>query len=191
MIGKVYGIPPQPPVAENTRYFPAGNLSIGVEYRDLDPEGLVETYRDDPAQLAELLERGPEGGFTDEGVSLHVCGAGDGHEYIRFDVFLAEPHYHYNHRGEEIVNNVIDFDVSAHGDMLPWALGCIRSRLDTMLPEAGGDLLVEGLDRDAIATALEQLEPLAKRAQAAARARRAAADAGGDAISEEGSRSSA
>jgi hypothetical protein len=180
MIGKVYGIPPQPPVAENTRYFPAGNLSIGVEYRDLDPEGLVETYKDDPAYLAELLERSPEGGFSDEGVSLHVCGAEDGHEYIRFDAFLVEPHYHYNHRGEPIVNNVIDFDGAAHGDMLPWALGCIRSRLDTMLPQAGGNHLVEGLDRDAITSALEQIEPLAGKAQAAARVRQAAARAGAE-----------
>jgi hypothetical protein len=180
MIGKVYSIPPQPPVAENTRYFPAGNLAIGVEYRDLDPEGLVATYKGDPAHLAELLERSPEGGFTDEGVSLHVCGAEDGHEYIRFDVFLAEPHYHYNHRGDEIVNNVIDFDVAANGDMLPWAFGCIRSRLDSMLPTAGGGHLVKDLDRGAIASALEQIEPLAEKAQAVARARRAgAAGAGG------------
>jgi hypothetical protein len=171
MIGKVYTIPPQPPVAENTRYFPAGNLSIGIEYRDLDPEGLVATYKDDPAQLAELLERSPEGGFSDEGVSLHVCGAEDGHEYIRFDVFLSDPHYHYNHGGGEIVNNVIEFDVAAHGDMLPWALGCIRSRLDSMLPQAGGSHLVAGLDRGAIQAALEQIEPLADQAQAAARAR--------------------
>jgi hypothetical protein len=173
MIGKVYAIPPQPPVAENTRYFPAGNLAIGIEYRDLDPQGLIASYRDDPAQLAELLERSPEGGFSDEGVSLHVCGAEDGHEYIRFDVFLSDPHYHYNHRGAEIVNNVIEFDVAAHGDMLPWALGCVRSRLGTMLPEAGGSHLVDGLDPGAIAAALEQLEPLAEQAQAVARARSA------------------
>jgi hypothetical protein len=171
MIGKVYAIPPQPPVAENTRYYPAGNLAIGIEYRDLDPEGLIATYRDDPAQLAELLERSPEGGYSDEGVSLHVCGAEDGHEYIRFDVFLSDPHYHYNHRGEEVVNNVIEFDVAAHGDMLPWALGCIRSRLGSMLPEAGGGHLVDGLDGNAIASALEQIEPLADQAQATARAR--------------------
>jgi hypothetical protein len=173
MIGKVYAIPPQPPVAENTRYFPAGNLAIGIEYRDLDPEGLIATYRDDPAQLAELLERSPEGGFSDEGVSLHVCGAEDGHEYIRFDVFLSDPHYHYNHRGAEIVNNVIEFDVPAHGDMLPWALGCIRSRLGAMLGEAGGSHLVDGLDAGAIAAALEEIEPLAEQAQAVARARSA------------------
>src|SRR5205823_5196386 len=43
MIGKVYGIPPQPPVEENTRHFAAGAVSFGVEYRDLDPESLEET----------------------------------------------------------------------------------------------------------------------------------------------------
>ena len=30
MIGKVYGMPPQPPVAENTHWFDAGVLAIGV-----------------------------------------------------------------------------------------------------------------------------------------------------------------
>ena len=91
MIGKTYSIPPQPPVPGNLITFEAGNISIGVEYRDLDPEGLVATYRDNPAHLAELLDRSPEGGFTDEGVSLHVFDAADGHEYVRFDVFDGDP----------------------------------------------------------------------------------------------------
>ena len=52
MVGKVYGIPPQPPVEENTRTFPAGAVTFGVEYRDLDPEGLEETYKDNPQYLA-------------------------------------------------------------------------------------------------------------------------------------------
>lgn len=137
MIGKTYAIPPQPPVPENLTTFEAGNLSIGVEYRDVDPEGLLATYRDNPAHLAELLARSPEGGFTDEGVSLHVFDATDGHEYVRFDVFDDDPHYHYNHHGSEVVNNVIEFDVTAHGDMLPWALERIRTRLPEMLTEAG------------------------------------------------------
>ncbi|MGA8369001.1 MAG: hypothetical protein WB765_02630, partial [Acidimicrobiales bacterium] len=106
-------------------------------------------------------------------VSLHVCGAEDGHEYLRFDAFDGGPHYHYNHRGIEIVNNVIDFDVAAHGDMLPWALECIRSRLDAMLAQAGGADLVGRLDHHAIASALSEVEPLAVEAQAAARTRHA------------------
>ena len=169
MIGNVYAIPPQPPVAEHTRYFEAGNLSIGVEYRDLDPEGLVDTYKENPAHLAELLERSPAGGFTDEGLSLHVCGADDGHEYLRFDVFEKEPHYHYNHPGAEVVNNVIDYDTAANGDMLPWALERIEHHLPDMLGQAGGGRLVAGLDPPAIANALSQVRAVAAKALAGVR----------------------
>jgi hypothetical protein len=174
MIGKTYAIPPQPPVAENLTTFEAGNLSIGVEYRDLDPEGLVATYRDNPAHLAELLALSPEGGFTDEGVSLHVFDATDGHEYLRFDMFDDDPHYHYNHHGPEVVNNVIDFDVVAHGDMLPWVLERIRTRLPEMLTEAGAGHLVAGLDQGAIEQALFRVAPMAEVAQSTSRALRQA-----------------
>jgi hypothetical protein len=170
MIGKVYGIPPQPLVAEHTRFVPAGNLRLGIEYRSLDPDSLVETYKHDAAQLAEMLERSPEGGFTDEGLSLHVCGAEDGHEYVRFDVFDGEPHYHYNHPGPEVINNVIDFDTTAHGDMLPWALACLRGRLPAMLAEAGGGALVDGLDQAAIDAAVDELTALAAQVRASASA---------------------
>jgi hypothetical protein len=166
MIGKVYAIPPQPPVAEHTRYLPAGNVTIGIEYRELDPEGLIETYKHDAAQLAELIDRSPEGGFTDEGLSLHVCATDGGHEYLRFDVFDAEPHYHYNHPGAEVVNNVIDFDVAAHGDMLPWALQCLRERLPEMLSEAGGGVLVADLDHAAIDAVVDQVSEIADRVRA-------------------------
>ena len=170
MIGKVYGIPPQPPVAEHTYYVPAGNLRLGIEYRSLDPESLVDTYKHDAAQLAEMLEKSPEGGFTDEGLSLHVCAADGGHEYVRFDVFEGEPHYHYNHPGPDVINNVIDFDTAAHGDMLPWALGCLRTRLPEMLTEAGGGALVDGLDQRAVDAAVDEISALAAGVRAAARA---------------------
>ena len=165
MIGKVYAMAPQPPVEEDTTYFPAGNITLGIEYRSLDPESLVETYKNDPAQLAELLDKSPEGGFSDEGLSLHVYGTEDQHLYVRFDVFAGEPHYHYNHPGPEIVNNVIDFDVVAHGDMLPWAFGCLRNRLPEMLAEAGGSALVDGLDHDAVSRVVDELEGIAASAQ--------------------------
>ena len=87
MIGKVYGIPPQPPVEDRTHRVAAGAVTLGVEYRALDPESLRATYADNPEHLAELEARSPDGGFTDEGVSLHVWGTDDGHEYVRFDVF--------------------------------------------------------------------------------------------------------
>src|SRR5690606_35752057 len=117
----------------DTRWFDAGAVRIGVEYRDVDPEALLATYEGDADHLAELQARSPEGGFSDRGVSLHVCGADDGHEYLRFDVFDGEPHYHYVVPGAETLNNVVEFDAVAHGDMLPFALGCLRHRLAEML----------------------------------------------------------
>jgi hypothetical protein len=175
VIGKVYAIPPQPVDTENTRWFPAGVVTIGVEYRDVDPAGLIDTYKDNPDHLAELTERSPQGGFADEGVSLHVAETDGGHEYLRFDAFDDEPHYHYIHlpASGEVVNNVIDFDTVAHGDMLTWAFERIRTRLPEMLAEAGGSHLVPGLDRSAVTGAVDQAEPVARQARQEFRERRA------------------
>jgi len=172
MIGKVYTIPPQPPVPEHTHRMPAGNITIGVEYRRVDPASLQATYAGNDAHLAELFERWPGGGFTDEGVSIHVWGTDDGHEYLRFDVFDDDPHYHYNHLtgpGDEIVNSVIDFDAVALGDMLPWVLECLRTRLAPMLTEAGGAHLADSLDAVLIGDVLRDVDAMAERARAARR----------------------
>jgi hypothetical protein len=165
MIGKVYSIPPQPPVEENTRKVEAGAVVFGVEYRDLDPEGLIDTYKDNPAHLAEMLEKSPEGGFTDEGVSIHVWSAEDGHEYLRFDMFDAEPHYHYVHRSDDVVNNVIDFDTAAHGDMLPWVVQRLRTRLGDMLTEAGAGDVAGRLDPAVVSGVVDEIERMALAAQ--------------------------
>jgi hypothetical protein len=164
MIGKVYGIPPQPPVDEQTHRVAAGAVTLGVEYRALDPESLRATYADNPAYLAELEARSPDGGFTDEGVSIHVWGSDDGHEYLRFDVFADEPHYHYVHNtgsAGEVVNNVVDFDVVASGDMLRWALECLRTRLPEMLRAAGGDRVAAAVDPEVVAHAVDDVARLA------------------------------
>jgi hypothetical protein len=165
MIGKVYGIPPQPPVEARTHRVPAGAITFGVEYRALDPESLRATYADNPRYLTELEARSPDGGFTDEGVSIHVWGSDDGHEYLRFDVFADEPHYHYvHHTGPtgDIVNNVVDFDVVAYGDMLPWVLERLRTRLPEMLVEAGGEPVAAAVDPDVVAGAVDDVARLAE-----------------------------
>src|SRR5262245_30090325 len=135
----------------------------------VDPASLQSTYADNDAHLAELFERWPGGGFTDQGVSIHVWGTDDEHEYLRFDVFDDEPHYHYNHHtapdGDEIVNNVIDFDTVAMGDMLPWVLDCLRTRLAPMLTEAGGAHLVAGLDRARVDDVVRDVEAMAVQAR--------------------------
>jgi hypothetical protein len=165
MIGKVYNIPPQPPVAKNNHLIPAGALTFGVEYRDVDPESLRATYAGNDAHLAELEERSPEGGFFDTGVSIHVSGTADGHEYLRFDVFDDEPHYHYVHRTDDgtVRNQVIDFDTTAHGDMFPWVMTCLRTRLPEMLAAAGGSALAARLDLRALPDAIDAVERAARR----------------------------
>ena len=163
MTGTTYTIPPQPPVDANNHKLAAGALTFGVEYRDLDPESLRATYAGNEAQLAELEARSPEGGFFDTGVSIHVCGTDDGYEYVRFDVFDDEPHYHYVHRHDDgtIENQVIDFDPTANGDMLPWAIQCLRDRLPEMLEAAGGARLIAELDMDVIGPALDAVAAMA------------------------------
>ena len=167
-IGVVYNMAPQPPSDADTRWFPAGVLTLGIEYRDVNPDDLVELYQDDPAQLAELLAKSPEGGFSDNGVSIHVRDSADGHEYLRFDVFDDEPHYHYIHKtapGEEIVNNVVTFDTFAFGDMLPVAIGWLRDRLPEMLARAGGDHLVDALDPEVLRPVIDQVDQIAREAR--------------------------
>ena len=163
MTGTTYTIPPQPPVDANNHKLAAGALTFGVEYRDLDPESLRATYAGNEAQLAELEARSPEGGFFDTGVSIHVCGTDDGYEYVRFDVFDDEPHYHYVHRHDDgtVENQVIDFDPTANGDMLPWAISCLRDRLPEMLEAAGGARLIAELDMDVIGPALDAVAAMA------------------------------
>jgi hypothetical protein len=170
MVGTVYTIPPQPPVAENTRLHPAGALTFGVEYRELDPASLEETYAGNEAHLAELRETSPQGGFEDEGVSIHVCGTDDGYEYLRFDVFDDNPHYHYIHRvpeGSETANQIVEFDAVADGDMLPWAIDRLRTRLVPMLTQAGGGHLVPQLDDQLIGSVLDGVYTMADAARRA------------------------
>lgn len=136
MVGTTYTVPPMAPDPASTDYFDVAPLKIGIEYRKVDPDALEETYGGDAAQMAEIDEHSPEGGFTDEGVSIHVISLADEHEYLRFDVFVEEPHYHYVDRAAG-TNTVVPFDTVAHGEMLPWMLGNLRERLPEMLIAAG------------------------------------------------------
>jgi hypothetical protein len=87
--------------------------------------------------------------------------------YLRFDVFDDEPHYHYVHRTDDgsVVNQVIDFDTAAHGDMLPWVIECLRSRLSDMLRAAGGDRIGAQVDQNAISGVIDEVMERAQRAR--------------------------
>ena len=140
----------------NTTYFPAGAIKIGVEYRNLTPEALVEYYGGDEAYVEELRRTAPLG-IEDRGVSLHVFDADGQWEYLRFDLFEDAPHYHYNHLGGGR-NHIIPFDETAHGAIADWAVHKIRTgELAPMLAQAGGAELAENLDADILAEAADQV----------------------------------
>jgi hypothetical protein len=158
--GVVYQIPPEPPDPQGTRWFPAGAVTFGLEYREIDPEGLAAAYAHDPDQLAELEALSPEGGYEACGVSIHVKGSEDDHEYLRFDVFDDDPHYHYVRPGGGH-NHWVPFDPIAGGDLLPHAITCLRERLAAMLTEAGGEKIAAQLDPATQAPKIDELERLA------------------------------
>ena len=161
MTGTVYTVPPIPPDAEQTTYVDAGALSIGIEWRHLDQSELEANYE---GEAMDEIQANITAEVADNGVSIHVCSADDGHEYLRFDMFEKEPHYHYIERSGER-QTIVDFDRVAHGDMLPWTLAQLRSRLREMLSFAGGSDLASEVDQAVVESSLREVERLALAAQ--------------------------
>lgn len=155
-VGTTYNIPPAPPDPDSTDWLDLGAVRIGVEYRKVDPAGLEEIYAD-TEHLEELRETSPEGGFTDEGVSLHIVDPSDGFEHIRFDMFLDEPHYHYVDKAAG-TNTLVHFDIVAHGAMVPWTLTQLRTRLPDMLRHVGATEFAEQVDATDGATLADAVE---------------------------------
>ncbi len=166
--GVVYKVQPEPPDPEACTPFEAGAVTFVLEYRSVDPERLAKAYADRPEDLAEILAFSPEGGFTDTGVSIHVFGTRDRHEYLRFDLFEDDPHYHYVHPSGDR-NHWVPFDPVAGGDMFGFAMSCLRERLGPMLRFAGGDDVAAALDPRRIAPAVDALEQKARVLRAEAR----------------------
>lgn len=146
ILGTVYNVQPMAPDADHTTWLDAGALRIGVEYRELDPEKLADYYDGD--DLAEVEQESPDGGFADQGVSVHIESVADDHEYIRFDMFDDEPHYHYVDKAAG-TNTLIGFDRAANGDMVSWVLRQLDTQLGPMLEAAGAAHVAASLGSDA------------------------------------------
>ena len=157
-----YSLMPIPPIEAHTHWFEAGGLKVGVEYRLLT---------DAIAAAAELEAAsgdvpGLEAGATidDRGVSLHVFGKQDGEEreFLRFDCFQEDPHYHYvSWRAKS--NEMIHLDPIADGDPLAWALDRLRGRLFPMLIRAGAADVAKKLDLPAVDALLPRIAETAFR----------------------------
>jgi len=157
---------PIPPVEAQTTWIDAGPVRIGVEYRLLN-EAIAAAAEVIAASGAsqEAAAAGDITGLDDRGVSLHVCSADDGGlEFLRFDCFDEDPHYHYiSWRAKS--NEMLHLDPIADGDPLAWALERIRTRLPQMLARAGAADVAARLDPAALERALPRVAEAAYRAR--------------------------
>jgi hypothetical protein len=85
-----------------------------------------------------------------------VCASGSLEEYLRFDCFRVDPHYHYITPAEGH-QEIVKFDSVAHGDMMEWALGRLGDRLPQMLARAGATDLAEAVDPSAVSAVLPRV----------------------------------
>jgi hypothetical protein len=134
---------PIPMVPEHCIPVDAGAVQLVVESRRLTNAIIDETYQG--AVQAPVA-------FDDGGATLHVCGTASGLEYLRFDCFEHEPHYHYI-EPEAGANTVVRIDEVAVGDPVEFALGCVERRLAEMLRHLELDELA-----DAVAAEPERVE---------------------------------
>ncbi len=156
-----YSLMPIPPIDAHTHWFEAGGVRIGVEYRLLT---------DAIAAAAELVAAngdvpGTDGGAVDDrGVSLHVVARQDGEdrEFLRFDCFQEDPHYHYVSWRDKS-NEMVHLDSVADGDPLTWALDRLRARLQPMLARAGAGDVANALDLTAVHAVLPRISEMAFR----------------------------
>jgi len=151
---------PIPPIEEHVSLFDAGPIQIGVEYRLLNDA--IAASADLPP--ADGDERGPTTDLDDRGVSLHVFGMQDGErrEFLRFDCFEEDPHYHYV-SVRDSSNVIAHVDPVASGDPLTWALERIRTRLPQMLEAAGAHELAAQVEVSAVEDALPRITEAAFR----------------------------
>lgn len=165
LLGREYSVMPIAIDWTHCREIAAGPLVFVVEARSLSEQAIVDNEQ---AQgTTDGLEHNYE--LSDGGASLHVLGAHDRIEYLRFDCFDNEPHYHYidNVRQRNIV---VRFDQHAEGDPLQWTVGRIEARLPEMLGYCGAAELAASASeaRPEIERAVEELGSLL--AEAARRA---------------------
>lgn len=155
-----YSVMPIPSIEANTTSFRIGSIRVGVEYRRLTHAVAAA------AQLAAANgdERGQTTEIDDRGVSIHVFGRQDGEEreFLRFDCFEEDPHYHYiNWRDGS--NEMLHMDPAATGDPVVFALNCIERRLPALLERAGAPDVASQVDMTEVRQILPEVEREATR----------------------------
>jgi hypothetical protein len=103
-----------------------------------------------------VVQDGVEAG----GPTVRVLGSQDQHEYLRFDMFNVNAHYHYEPPSEK--ERILMIDTVAEGDPVDWGIERLRGRLAPMLVAAGAEALASALDDSAVAKAVDEVERLVR-----------------------------
>ena len=93
----------------------------------------------------------------DEGLTFDVTAAGrhDGDRILRFDCFSKTPHYHV---GSAPKSPVHDMNAEGITDPVRWTLEQLKTRLPSMVAEAGYAEIAKTIDQPAIAQSLARVE---------------------------------
>jgi hypothetical protein len=167
--GISFAIMPIPPVPEHCVPLEAGPVTFVVESRLLTNE-VLRTLPETAVDASGTV-------YDDFGASVHVCDSADSVEYLRFDCFDSEPHYHYINPAEG-ENLICRIDEVAEGDPIAWTVGRLRDRLPEMLDLAGARHLAGAVREhpDQVAAAITRVADLLRQAQVTAADMKAAVD---------------
>lgn len=98
-------------------------------------------------------------GGNDEGLTFDITTTGPedpGKRILRFDCFYKNPHYHVGASGgENAARKMKDEGIE---DPVRWTLDQLKTRLPSMVKQAGYGEIAERIDQDAIADQLTWLE---------------------------------
>jgi hypothetical protein len=90
---------------------------------------------------------------------VHVFATEGLAEYLRFDCFNDEPHYHYIVPGKG--NMLVHFDRVANGPMLDWVIRTLQGRLPEMLTQLGAEKIAVALQPKELLRALDEVQRVA------------------------------
>jgi len=98
-------------------------------------------------------------GGSDEGLTFDITTAGpqdEGKRILRFDCFYNNPHYHIGASDDRSSHKMKDEGVE---DSVRWTLTQLKTRLPSMVKQAGYEEIAGKIDQQSIADQLTRLEP--------------------------------
>jgi hypothetical protein len=166
-VGYRHVVMPGNAILENVVLVDAGALQIGVEPRELT-DAMIDDYLvkfpnpEGDEYIRKLRERLGRP-IDDRGVSIHVFDTETNDEYLRFDAFQDDPHYHYITPGSHQVS--VGYDYVAGEEFHEWIFHALSERVVAMLRECGADELASKADQSLVRAAMPAIRDAVEQAR--------------------------